>query len=139
MTDTKIRRTPVDSDAMRVGAIWNTHWGYDQTNVDFFEVVRETAASIVLRRIKATVVDGRVYPLPGEFTVDRLLMGNPGTPKHQRDLDRGYTEKLCRKPLVAVDGGYQNRSVTIHGDYMFAYPYEGGGCYDTYAAGDPGH
>lgn len=34
-----------------VGTVMVCTWGYDQTNVDFYEVVRRTAAMVVLRRL----------------------------------------------------------------------------------------
>jgi hypothetical protein len=125
------------ADACKVGTVWYTSWGYDQTNVEFFEVVRETAASIVLRRIGAEVRDGRLYPRPGVWCVDFGLEGNSGTPTWERDRARGYSEKMCRKPRIYRDG-YQSRGVTIS-DCRTAWPYEGGGQYDTIAAGQPGH
>lgn len=120
--------------AYDVGAIWKTSWGYDQTNVEFFQVVRETGASIVLRRIGADVDvrDGRLYPALGRWETDIHLMGNPGTPSRIRDEERGYSEKMCRKPRG------KSRSVIID-DVRYAWPYEGGGAYDTYAAGGLGH
>jgi len=123
--------------ATEAGTVWRTSWGYDQTNVEFFEVVRETAGSIVLRRIGAEVQDGRLYPVPGQWAIDVHLAGNPGTPERLRDEGRGYSEKMCRKPRVSRDG-YEHRSVRID-DVRFAWPYEGGGAYDTYAAGGMGH
>lgn len=123
--------------ATEVGTVWYTSWGYDQTNVEFFEVVRETAGSIVLRAIGAEVRDGRLHPRPGQYVVDFHLSGNPGTPERIRDEARGYSEKLCRKPRVSRDG-YEHRSVRID-DVRYAWPYEGGGCHDTYASGQPGH
>jgi hypothetical protein len=118
------------SEQTREGAIWHTSWGYDQTNVEFFQVVRELPKSVVLRRIGSEVRDGRLYPVPDRWTTDLHLMGNPGTPSRLRDEERGYSEKMCRKP--------RHRSVVID-DVRYAFPYEGGGQYDTYAAGGMGH
>lgn len=128
----------LSDETTTVGTVWATSWGYDQTNVEYFEVVRETGASIVLRRIAGEVIDGRLYPRPGEWATDWGLMGNPGTPARVRDEGRGYSEKLCRKPRGDVGGGYTIRSVRID-ECRYAYPYEGGGSYDTAAAGDAGH
>lgn len=120
-----------------IGSIWRTSWGYDQTNVEYFEVVRETKASIVLRRIEAEVQDGRLYPRPGHYCTDFSLMGNPGTPSRIRDEAQGFSEKMCRKPRLDKRG-YQHTSVRVD-DVRYAWPYEGGGSYDTNAAGYPGH
>ena len=103
-------------------------------------MVRETKASLVLRRICATVQDGRLYPSPGEWATDFGLMGNSapyGDGSRERDQERGYSEKMCRKPRVYKDG-YQGTGVHID-SCRSAWPYEGGGAYDTMAAGLPGH
>ncbi len=118
-------------EATQVGAIWNTSWGYDQTNVEFFQVVRETEKSIWLRAIGARIQDGRLYPEPDNFTVDFGLMDDQRS--RERDEARGYSEKVCRKPR---NERYQ--SVRID-DVRYAWPYKGGGCYETGAAGLPGH
>ncbi len=115
--------------------LWYTSWGYDQTNVEFFQVVRETKASLVLRRIGAEVRNGRLWPVPDAWATDTHLMGNPGTPNRLRDEARGYSEKLCRKPSHRGNGV---RSVLID-EVRYAWPYEGGGQYETYAAGGMGH
>lgn len=125
-----------------IGEIWETSWGYDQTNVEFFEVVRESEKSLWLRRISADVRDGRIYPLAGEYTTDYGLMGNSEELDREtgewvparayvRDRERGYSEKVCRKEKA-------HRSVRID-DVRYAWPYEGGGAYDTRSAGLPGH
>lgn len=120
---------------VQVGDIYRTSWGYDQTNVEFFEVVRVTGASAVLRRTAHTVSDNRrIYPLPGRYTTDYLLMGNPGTPTRIRDEARGYSEKMCRKQR-----GYKGDTYFKISQVRYAYKYEGGGAFDTIAAGYPGH
>jgi hypothetical protein len=120
MSETTVAR--LDGETTKVGSIWYTSWGYDQTNVEYFEVVRESAASIWLQPIGAEVRGGRLWPLPGVAAQDFSLGAKP---------------KLCRKPRVYKDG-YVGTGVTI--DYSrTAWPYVGGGQYDTHAAGQPGH
>lgn len=128
---------PLPPSPFDVGTVWYTSWGYDQTNIEFFEVVRELPKSIVLRRIKAMLDGHKLVPVTGEYQVDFHLEGNPHTPTWERDHERGYSEKLCRKPRPSKDG-YLPESVRID-NVRFAWPYEGGGKYDTIAAGDPGH
>lgn len=63
-----------------VGDILCNSWGYDQTNVEWFEVVALAGKSmVVLREIGAAVVpgsegfmSGRVVPVPGAYRVDRF-------------------------------------------------------------------
>lgn len=106
-----------DVNPYAVGAIFYTSWGYDQTNVEFFEVVRETAASVWVREIAATYVDGRLYP-------------------NAADGDAVSDATMHRKPRTSygVDHPYLRIDYVRH-----AWPYEGGGEYDTIAAGQPGH
>lgn len=61
-----------------VGDVFYTSWGYDQTNVDFFEVVEKPSPHFaVVREIAAKVVEGSegfmscsVVPVPGEYGED---------------------------------------------------------------------
>lgn len=100
-----------------VGSVWYTSWGYDQTNVEFYQVVRETKASVWLREIAATYANGRVYPNPA-------------------DGDAVSDGEMHRKPR----GEYGATHPYLHLDSVrTAWPYDGGGKYDTRAAGQPGH
>ncbi|WGD37569.1 hypothetical protein [Lysinibacter sp. HNR] len=56
------------------GTIFYSSWGYEQTNIDFYEVVRVTTKTVTLRPIGASrtetisAMSGTVTPKPGEFT-----------------------------------------------------------------------
>lgn len=61
----------------RVGQLYSNSWGYEQTNVDMYEVVAVTARTVTLRPIASHAVpDTRrandmaqmVGPSPGQFT-----------------------------------------------------------------------
>jgi hypothetical protein len=60
-----------------VGDIFRNSWGYDQTNVDYYQVVRVTAKSVSVRPICQKRVEDtgssngmacRVRPVPDSFT-----------------------------------------------------------------------
>ena len=107
-----------DADEFKVGAVWYASWGYDQTNVDYLQVVRESKASVWLRPIAATVLDGKVYPSKDNFLTD-------DKPELHRKQSYGKRE---------------GRTLYLTLDYVrTAWPYEGGGRYDTIAAGQAGH
>lgn len=60
-----------------VGDILTCSWGYDQTNVDAYEVVDLKGKHIMLRRIRTaeeatSSMTGRVVPQSGEFIGDRV-------------------------------------------------------------------
>ncbi len=48
------------------GDIFVESWGYDQTNIDVYEVVRVTNASVFLMQGHSRMQDGRVLPVPGQ-------------------------------------------------------------------------
>jgi hypothetical protein len=59
---------------LKVGDILDSSWGYDQTNVDFYQVISVTDKSVVIREIGSRTVrsDGSgsdyVVPVPDHFT-----------------------------------------------------------------------
>ena len=107
----------------RVGSIWYTSWGYDQTNVEFFQVVRESKASVWVRAIAGRIEGGRLHPVKDFFISDFQLKDKA---------------KLCRKQGYGANGTY-TVLIRISG-VRTAWPYEGrDGVYDTYAAGGMGH
>ena len=54
---------------VEVGDVFSASWGYDQTNVDFYEVVGITPSgkSVRLRAIGSHVANSREYPNPGAY------------------------------------------------------------------------
>ena len=60
---------------MKVGDVLKCSWGYEQTNVDFYEVVKATKAMVTVRKIASKAwseagyssMAGFVVPKPGEF------------------------------------------------------------------------
>ena len=71
---------------VKVGDVFVSSWGYDQTNVDYYEVVDLVGAkSVVIRPIKATYeetgfMSGYVTPVPGSYWGEpvKKLVGNGG-------------------------------------------------------------
>ena len=61
--------------AIELGAIFYTSWGYEQTNIEWFEVVKTTAKTVTLRRIAGAreycgAMDGYTKPCPGSYVDD---------------------------------------------------------------------
>jgi hypothetical protein len=99
---------------IQVGDIFDSNWGYDQTNTDFYEVVAVTAQRIRVRPIEARTAEGshRIVPVPGAYT-------GPA---------------VSRKPHWTGDRwGFYAES------YAWASEWDGTPQYDTIAAGDTGH
>lgn len=61
---------------LNTGDVMVSRWGYDQTNVDYFEVTRATPKTVLFRPIKTTREPGEHWgtyyatPTPGEYTGD---------------------------------------------------------------------
>lgn len=62
------------TNPLQAGAILSSSWGYEQTNVDFYEVTRATAKTVWLRRIEANREASEAFmqytsvPRPGRYT-----------------------------------------------------------------------
>lgn len=59
-------------DAPAVGDILYSSWGYDQTNIDFYEIVKVTRTQVALRKLEKKIVRSSVpynyvVPLPGRY------------------------------------------------------------------------
>jgi len=69
---------------IKPGDIFYNSWGYEQTNIDFYQVVATTAKTITLRRIKSASKDYDPYCMSGSkvavrdaFCSDELLKKTP--------------------------------------------------------------
>jgi len=50
---------------IKPGDIFYNSWGYEQTNIDFYQVVKTTAKTITLRKIKSTNNDYNAHQMSG--------------------------------------------------------------------------
>jgi hypothetical protein len=64
--------------SVKVGDILATSWGYEQTNVEFYQVIDAKGQRIILREIRKDYRDGGNMsgystPLPGKFATDKTV------------------------------------------------------------------
>ncbi len=96
---------------LKVGGILYSSWGYDQTNVDFYEVTAVAGKAIAIRPIESRNVgsggqgENKVIAVPGKFT----------GPAMKKIPSKGYA------------GG---SSVRLN-SYSSAYPWDGKPMYET--------
>lgn len=75
---------------LKPGDIFYSSWGYDQTNIDFYEITAVKGKNVIIRQIESKVVEGaggpseRVVPVPGHFVGEPMLkrpqgLGGPGS------------------------------------------------------------
>jgi len=62
----------------KVGDIFYTSWGYDQTNIDFYEVVNVRGSRLDLRELRKETVGhsgtyDEVKPIPGDYASDKII------------------------------------------------------------------
>lgn len=69
---------------IKIGDIFYNSWGYDQTNIDFYQVVKTTDKTVTLRQIKGVSNDYNAYQMSGSavaiknaFCTDKLLRKTP--------------------------------------------------------------
>ncbi len=79
LVQTSYRRTELKEfiHAYKVGDIFYTSWGYDQTNCEFFEVTNVRGKHLILREIAQAAYDdasnaGKCSPLPGQYIGDPI-------------------------------------------------------------------
>ncbi len=112
---------------VKVGDMFVESWGYDQTNVDVYEVVRVTAKSVALMKGRRAQRNSRVLPRPGDPTPfgDYCRIGKPNA---------------NGEVLKRVIRGWRGEPWLNMTSYSGASLWDGeSDFYDTYAAGLPGH
>lgn len=68
----------MNEQSVKAGDIFYSSWGYDQTNIDFFEVVKVSGAMVTLQKLaRETSQDdgcgsmtGKVIPILGKVAVE---------------------------------------------------------------------
>lgn len=81
----------------QVGTILRTCWGYEQTNVDFYEVTKVTGQMVDVRKLNCESIEtawcqGQSVPLPGDYA---------GPPLRRRAQAGGVRIDSCRFATVA--------------------------------------
>jgi len=80
----------VEQAGIEVGTILYTSWGYDQTNVEFFEVIATTKAMVVLQKI------GTNYSSTGDMT-------GTVTPNRTSRFEEPIRRKVSKCGTVRID------------------------------------
>ena len=93
----KAKRTEWVRD-YKVGELLKTHWGYDQTNVEYFEVTEVKGKHLILREIAQESIStgydqGKCVPMPGMYLTPRFEGDDRGKPL--RKLAREGGVRIC--------------------------------------------
>jgi len=70
-------------NGINIGDIFVHSWGYDQTNIDFYQVVRKTLNSVIVSPIASNpvsnsegVMSNRVMPIKDEFVIKHTALND---------------------------------------------------------------
>lgn len=105
------RKEAVSSHIFKVGDALYQSWGYDQTNIDFFEVVAVLPKSVKIRPISQIMVEGsggmmceRVMPDKGNYTGEAYTRPVKASFSSNSDNARFYVSN-GRHSLSIYDSG----------------------------------
>jgi hypothetical protein len=106
MTNEQLKNEIRKLEKVKKGDIFVNTWGYDQTNKDFWKVVRKTPKSAVLKKLKTQLTEtgfmsGDAVPLKifdphYEKVIKRIRHDAEG--KANLGFNHGWTEKWGGKP-----------------------------------------
>ncbi len=88
----------------KVGDVFTASWGYDQTNVNAYEVTEVHGKALVLREIGLHSVDGsHVVPMPGHYCGDpvRVIVRGPSV-----KVEDHYAHPWKGSPCYTTPEGY---------------------------------
>lgn len=91
---------------LKVGDVLHYSWGYDQTNLEFYEVVGTSRKSVSLRRIAAAstgqdgFMSGHYVPLRGKYLEPALRL-KPVRPGNYVSMKFGSASKWTGSPSYA--------------------------------------
>lgn len=76
----KEKRKPTEEKlkTIKLGDIYYTSWGWEQTNIDFYQVIEMKGASISLRKISTRMIEqdswgsGKVMPVKDKFIEEKF-------------------------------------------------------------------
>ncbi len=114
--------TTTNKFGVGVGDIFETSWGYDQTNVNYYKVVRVTAMKAEVVPIGSTLADGS----------DSSVLPNPDYVREWDVLIGINREDVKKSKLCTVTNGYKGEpSIVLRSGEHWASKWMGGSRYET--------
>lgn len=119
----------VNKYGVKVGDLFYCSWGYEQTNVDFFQVIalvgessvriRQVAPKMVSEKPTCSMAADRTYEIPTEI-LPPCSYGTFVEDNENGDLKRvklGYKDQVCIN--VGRKGGYQDTAYRYNGEEVY--------------------
>lgn len=90
----------VNKYGVKVGDVFYMNWGYEQTNVDFFQVIKLVGeASVMIRHVRPEVVDTDACgPMCANYTynITPELMRPDTSTVFVKDSEKGMLKRVCK-------------------------------------------
>jgi len=108
----RVERSSVDMSKVKIGDILYSSWGYDQTNIDFYQVVEKKNKSVVIRQIASKITDddagcmsNYVQPVKDHFIGTELM-------KRICNYGNGYSVSISSYQSASLHNG--NKLLETH-------------------------
>lgn len=113
----KIEKSAAANAAVKVGDLFVSSWGWEQTNVDFYSVVAVSGSMVSLKALKAKKVyssdmAGKSFPKVGEFASDVVI---------RRKLLSGGSRATVKINSCAFADCVDMNEVLMNGKYFSEY------------------
>jgi len=92
------------ASAVIVGDIFFSQWGYDQTNLDYYQVVKTTPKMIALRKIDKRMTRGRGEPTEYYMPIANKFTGPELRKKLKEHRGRAYVDLNSYASAYKWDG-----------------------------------
>ena len=103
------------ASAVIVGDIFYSKWGYGQTNLDYYQVVKTTAKTIALRKIDKRLTRGRGEPTEYYMPVANKFVGPPMRKKLKEYSGKAYVDLTSYSSAYKWDGKEQSQTGGAYG------------------------
>jgi len=103
------------ASAVIVGDIFYSKWGYDQTNLDYYQVVKTTATTIALRKIDKQITRGRGEPTEYYMPVANKFVGPPLRKKLKEYNGKAYVNLTSYSSAYKWNGKEQSQTGGAYG------------------------
>lgn len=103
------------ASAVIVGDIFYSSWGYDQTNLDYYQVVKTTATMVSLRKIDKRLTRGRGEPTEYYMPVANKFVGPPINKKLKEYNGKAYVNLTTYSSAYKWNGKEQSQTGGAYG------------------------
>jgi hypothetical protein len=103
------------ASAVIVGDIFYSQWGYDQTNLDYYQVIKTTPTMVAIRKIEKRLTRGRGLPTEYYMPIANKFVGPPVNKKLKEHGGGAYVNLNSYASAYKWDGKEQRQTGGAYG------------------------